>query len=113
MAIAKLQVVDLKAKLEKAKEAAWAAKVATDVSEQKYYDLEVQEIEACLIKELARVYRKYCQKMLTEALNLAGVPTALKWRRAENVYYPQDLREVPAALLGPEADAAFATTVPK
>ena len=51
--------------------------------------------------------------MWTEVLNLVGVPAALKWRRAENIYYPPDLQEAPAALLGPEVDAAFATTAPE
>ena len=44
---------------------------------------------------------------------MVGVPAALKWKRAENIYYPPDLQEAPAALLGPEVDAAFATTAPE
>lgn len=42
-----------------------------DASEQKFYDLRVQEIEARLTKELARVCRNYCLEVWTEALNLA------------------------------------------
>ena len=41
--------------------------------------------------ELVEVYRDYFLEVWTEALNLAKVPVALEWRRAENVYYPQDL----------------------
>ena len=44
---------------------------------------------------------------------MVGVPAALKWKRAENIYYPPDLQEAPAALLGPEVDATFATTAPE
>ena len=55
---------------------------------QKFYDLGVQETEARLIDELVEVCRDYCLEVWTEALNLARVPVALEWRRAENVYYP-------------------------
>ena len=54
--------------------------------------------------ELVEVYRDYFLEVWTEALNLTRVPTASKWRRAENFYYPQDLREALEALLGPETD---------
>ena len=89
--MAKQEVMDLKAELEKAKEVARAAKDAANASKQKFYDLDVQEIEARLTEELAEVCRDYCQDVWTEALNLAGVPAALEWRRAGNVYYSLDL----------------------
>ena len=76
----------MKAKLEKAK-AARVVKVAADISEKKFYDLGVQETEAHLIEELDEVYRDYCLKVWTKALNLARVPATLEWRKAENVYY--------------------------
>ena len=108
--MAKQEVMGLKAELEKAKE---VARVAADASEKKFYDLRVQETEARLTKELAEVCRDYYQEVWTEALNLAGVPAALEWRRAENIYYPPDLQEAFAAFLGFGADAAPATTTPK
>ena len=74
--------------LEKAKEAAWVAQVAADALGKKFYDLRVQETEACLTEELAGFCKDYCQKVWTEALNLAKVPAVLEWRRGENVYYP-------------------------
>ena len=40
-----------------------------------------------MAKELAEVCREY-QEVWTEALNLAGIPVASEWRRAENIYYP-------------------------
>ena len=113
LAMAKQEAVDLKAELEKAKEVAWAAKATADASEQKFYDLEVQKTEACLTEELAKVCRDYCQKVLTKALNLVGVPATSEWRRVENVYYLPNLREAPAALLGLEAYAASAITAPE
>jgi len=59
---------------------------------------------------LEGVYRDYCLEVWTEALKLTRVPATLEWRRAENVYYPQDLREAPEAPLGLEIDVAPATT---
>ena len=81
--------MDLKAELEKAKEAAWVAKAAAEASEQRSYDPSIQEIEAHLMEELARVCREYWQEVWAKALNLAGVPIASDWRRAENIYYPE------------------------
>ena len=36
--------------------------------------------------------------MWAEALNLAGIPIASEWRKAENIYYPTNIREVPVTL---------------
>ena len=105
--------MNLKAELEKPKEVTQVAKAAANASEQKFYDLEVQETEAHLTEELVEGCREFCQKMWIEALNLAGVPAASEWRRAKNIYYPSDLRKTPAALLGPKTDDALATTAPK
>lgn len=33
-----------------------------------------------------------------EALNLEGVPATVEWRKAENVYYPPNIHNVPTAL---------------
>ena len=51
-----------------------------------------------MAEELVEVYRDYCQEVWAKALNLAGVPTASEWRKAENIYYPVDIREVPSTL---------------
>ena len=48
--------------------------------------------------ELAEVYRDYCKEVWIEALNLARVPTNSEWREARNIFYPPDIREVPANL---------------
>lgn len=111
LAMAKQQVADLKVELEKAKKAARIAKEAAEAKEQKSYNLKVQETEVFLAEELAKVCRKYFQEVWTEALNLASVPAASEWQRVENIYYPPDIYEALAALLGLRADAAPATTV--
>ena len=47
-----------------------------------------------------------------EALNLAEVPATSKWREARNVYYPPDIREVPANLLPSPALAPLSIEQP-
>ena len=60
LATAKQQVLELKAELFKAKEAAQVTQVAADTAGQKFYDFGVQETKARLTEELAGVCREYC-----------------------------------------------------
>ena len=53
--------------------------------------------------ELAEECRDYCQEVWAKALNLASVPAAFEWRKAENIYYLADIREVPTVLPSPAA----------
>ena len=94
LATSKKQVLEFK-ELEKAKVAAQTAKEVVETSKQVSYNLEVEETEVQLVEKLAEVYRDYCKKVWIEALNLAGVPVASKWRQAGNVFYPPDIRKVP------------------
>lgn len=87
--------LDLRVELKKAQEAAKVAK------ERESFELGVQETEIRLMEELAEVCRDYWWEVWTKALNLAGVPTTLEWRKAENVYFPQDIHETLAALPPP------------
>ena len=89
--------------MEKAKEAARTAKEAIRASKKASYDRGVQETEVHLAEELAKECRDYCQEVWVEALNLASVPATSEWRKAENIYYPVDIREVPIALPSPAA----------
>ena len=72
LATAKQQVMELKAELGKDKKAAQVAQVTADAIGKKFYGLGMQEIEARLTDELARVCRDYCLEVWTEALNVAG-----------------------------------------
>ena len=74
------------------------AEEAAEASKQASYELGVYETEVQLADELAEVYRDYCKEVWLEALNLAGVPATSEWREARNIYYPLDIREVPANL---------------
>ena len=90
--------MELSANLEKAKAATQMAEEAIEASKQASYELGVQETEVQLADELAEVCRDYCKELWLKALNLAGVPATSKWREARNIYYPPDIREVPAEL---------------
>ena len=62
---------------------------------------------------LVRVCHEFCLEVWTEALNVAKAPTNSELRKAENINYPEDLREPPKAVLGPGIDATSAPAVPK
>ena len=94
-------VKDLKAKLQRAKEAAQVAKEATKVAEEAAYERGVAETETRLAEEVAVVCRDYCAKTYSEALNRAGVPADSKLQRVENIYFPEDIRENLIALPPP------------
>ena len=104
------QVLELKADLEKAKKDARTADEVEKVAKQASYDLGVREMGIRLAEELAEICRDYCKEVWAEALNQAGVPAASEWRNAENIFYPADIREVPATLPPP---SAFALTFSK
>ena len=80
LATQKQLVLDLKVELEKAKPTTRMAKEAAKASRQKFYNLEVEEIEIQLAEELIEVCRDYCKETWIEALNLAGVLAASEWR---------------------------------
>ena len=101
----------MKAELEKAKKAAWMAEKASEALEQKSYNIRVQETKTCLAEKLAEVCREYYQELWTEALKLAGILTTSEWWKAENIFYPLDIREALEALLGPTIDATPTTTI--
>ena len=84
-----------------------------EASKQRSYNLGVQETKGRMTKELAGVYREYCQEVWAKALNLAKVPATLDLWRAENIYYLEDLREAFKAPLGLEANATPTATVPE
>ena len=69
------------------------AQAVVDTTGQKFYDLGVQATEARLNKELAGVCREYCLEVWTGTLNVAEAPTNSKWRKAENLFYLEDLRD--------------------
>ena len=91
-------VLDLKAKPEKAQDAARVARETFEAAEIASYERWVLETEARLAEEVVRVCRDYCVETWAEALNRAEVPVDSELRRAENIFLPEDIREVPAML---------------
>ena len=77
-----------------AKEAAKAVKAAA-------YERGVMEIEARLTLEVTVVCRDYCAETYYKALDRAGVPTDSDLRKADKVYYLEDIRKDPTALPPP------------
>nr|POE89676.1 hypothetical protein CFP56_38064 [Quercus suber] len=95
---AKERVLELKAELQRAKEAVRMSKEAVEALEQASYNCRVQEIEIWLAEELAEVCRDYYKEVWAKALNWAGVPAAFEWRSAKNIFYPEDIHKVPTML---------------
>ena len=56
------------------------------------------ETKQRLAEEVAEVCRDYCTVTWNEALNSAGVPADSKLRRAERVYFPKPIKEIPIDL---------------
>ena len=74
MAIAKQQILELSANLEKAKSVSWMVEEATEASKQASYELRVQKTEVRLANELAEACRDYCKEVWLKAFNFVGVP---------------------------------------
>ena len=79
------------------------AKEATKVAEAAAYERGVVETEARLTAKVTVVCRDYCAKTYYKALDRAGVLTNSNLRRADKVYYLEDIREDPTALPPPAA----------
>ena len=98
LATEKAVVLDLKAELQKAQEALKVAKEAAKAAEAVAYEREVVETEARLTTEVTVVCRDYCAETYYKTLDRARVPIDFDLRRANKVYYPEDIKEDPTAL---------------
>ena len=79
------------------------AKEVAKAAEAVAYECGVVETEARLTVEVTVVYRDYYVETYYNALNWARVPADSDLRRADKVYYPEDIREDPTALPPPAA----------
>ena len=68
-------VKDLKAKLQKTREAAQLAKEAAEAEKRASYLLGVEETKIRLVEELSEVCKDYCDMIWDKVLSAAGVPT--------------------------------------
>ena len=99
----KQTVLDLKAVLQKAqeearlaKEVAQLAKEASEAEKRVAYQLGAEETEARLSEELPEVCRDYCNISWAQAPNAAGIPADSALRLPERVFFPPEIREIPA-----------------
>ena len=103
LATEKAAVLDLKAKLLNTQEALKVAQEAAKAVETAAYERGILEMEARLTAEVMVVCRDYCTETYFQALDLAGIPVEFDLRRADQVYYPEDIREDPTAFPPPAA----------
>ena len=107
----KALVTELRAELEKAKDAAklakedaQLAKEAVEAEKQAAYTLGVQETQARLTEEFAKVCRGYCDITWSKCLDAAGVPAESALRQPGSIYYDPDISDVPETLEAPSAN---------
>ena len=95
LATKKQTVLDLKAQLKQAKEATRVAREAVKAAMAASYECGVKDTKAGLIEKVAVICKDYCTESWGVAMDRAGVPTDSKLRRIENIFFPEDIREIP------------------
>ena len=109
----KQTVLDLKAALQKAKEEVQLAKEAAEAEKRAVYQLRVEETQVRLTEELSKVCKDYCSVTWDKAFSVASVPTDSVWRLPRSVFYPPEIRKVPAdAPESSEQPAAIPEAIP-
>ena len=98
LATEKATVLDLQAELQTAQEALKVAQEAAKAAEAAAYERGVLETEARLTAEVTVVCRDYCTETYFQAFDRGRIPVDSDLRRADQVYYPKDIREDPTAL---------------
>ena len=94
----KQAVSDLKAELAKVKEEARLAREAAEKAVATSYDRRVRDTEIRLTEEVAAVCRDYITMSWGVALDRAAVPADSDLRKVENIFFPEDIREIPAVV---------------
>ena len=79
------------------------AKEAAKAAEAAAYERGVVETKARLTTEVTVVCGDYCAETYYKALDRARVLADSNLRRADKVYYPEDIKEDPTALPPPAA----------
>ena len=88
-------VSNLKAELSKAKEAARVAREAAEAAMATSYERGVRDTEARLTEKVATVCREYITMSWGVALDRASVPANSDLKKVENIFFPEDIREIP------------------
>uniref|UniRef100_A0A7N2LMZ1 F-box domain-containing protein n=1 Tax=Quercus lobata TaxID=97700 RepID=A0A7N2LMZ1_QUELO len=108
LAIEKQMVSDLKAQLLQAKEAARLAREAAEAAVATSYERGVADTKARLTEEVAAVCRDYITMSWGVALDRAAVPVDSDLRKIENIFFLEDIREIPGSI--PPEEPLFAST---
>ena len=87
-----------------AREAAEAAVAAS-------YERGVADTEARLTEEVVAVCRDYITMSWGVALDRVAIPADSDLRKIENIFFPEDIREIPGSV-PPEEPPSTSTTVP-
>ena len=87
-------VLDLKAELQKAKDATRVAKEAAEATVKASYQCGVLDTETRLAKEVVVVCRDYCTEAWGVAMDRVGVPADSELRKAKNIFFLKDIREI-------------------
>ena len=103
LATSRQLALDLKAQLQKVKEATQLAKEAAEAEKQASYLLGIEETQVRLTEELVETYKDYCNATWDRAFDVVGVPADSVWRQPGSIYYHPDIREVPGAIPSPSA----------
>ena len=111
LATKKQMVSDLKAELTQTKEAARLAREAAEAAVATSYECGVADTEARLTEELATVCRDYITMSWGVALDRAAIPADSDLRKIENIFFPEDIREIPS-LVPPEEPLSTPITAP-
>ena len=84
----------LKAELAKTKEEARLAREAAEKAVAASYDRGVHDTEVRLAEEVATVCREYITMSWGVAMDRAAVPANSDLRKAENIFFSKDVREI-------------------
>ena len=95
LATEKQTVLDLKAELQKTKDAARVAREAAEATVKASYERGMLDTETWLAEEVVVVCRNYCTESWGVAMDWAGVLADFELRRAENIFFLEDIREIP------------------
>ena len=94
LATEKQKVLDLKAELQKLKDAARVARETAKATVNTSYERGVVNTKTQLSEEVAVVCRDYNTESWGVAMDRAGVLVDSELRRAKNIFFPKDIREI-------------------
>ena len=72
------------------------AKEATEAAVNTSYERGVLDTETRLVEEVTIVCRDYVTESWGMAMDRAGALINSELRRVENIFYPEDIREIPS-----------------